>query len=115
MKRGLNSRQIKRQHGVDVKEVFSLYDAFKQEVSTIEGNVAKDARVRNRQINVQEVMKEMNLPKGTLSVKDILGMLNGKMTTLDEKIFELKQENDLVTFPKKPNIKIRTYSEKAHD
>lgn len=115
MTKGMSSRQLRRKHGVDVKEVFSLYDQFKDEISEIEGNVAKNKTIRYQKINVHDVMKEMNIHKDSLTVKEILGMLKGKMKTLDEKMFELKQENEVIKFQKKPTVTIHTYSEKAHD
>ena len=115
MKKGLSSRQIKRQHGVDVKEVFSLYEQFKVEVEQVEGNMAKKKNLHQQPVDLQKIMKTCQLDASSLKVKDVLGMLNGKMKTLDEKMFELKQENDIKTFSPKTKVTVRLYSEKAHD
>ena len=115
MKKGMSTRQLKRQHGVNVQEIFSLYEEMKEGVSLIEGNVAKKKDILHQSVDFKKIMEELNLKNEDLTVKDVLGMLKGKMKKLDEKIFELKQGNEVLKYTKKPTISIKLYSEKAHD
>lgn len=115
MKKPMSTRQMKRKFGINMQDVFSLYDQFTEEVGTLEGNVAKKKGLGEQPVDVNQLLSELELNKSSLKVKDVVGMLKGKMKTLDEKMFELKQANEVVKFANKPIVSVKVYSEKAHD